>query len=113
MAPGNRSLRRHSMTWRKRNATRGASGGTGQPRPIGTLLRVEQGLEVEVDSSGSWFRPVSEDRLNGMGAALPDEGRKAARREKPLDVTNPGCGCGMKQARKPRCGVKRREAAKA
>lgn len=74
---------------------------------------MEKGLEVEVDSCGSRFRPVSVDRLNGMGAALPDEGRKAARREKPLDVTNPGCGCGMKQARKPGCGVNRREVAKA
>jgi hypothetical protein len=47
-----------------------------------------------------------------MGAALPDEGRKAARREKPLNGTNPGYGSRMEQACKPRCGVNRREVAK-
>jgi hypothetical protein len=48
-----------------------------------------------------------------MGAASPDEGGKAVRRENPLDGKNPGRGCGMKQAHALRSGANRREVEKA
>jgi hypothetical protein len=46
---------------------------------------VEQSLGAEALASWQPVRPVSERAQNGKGAALPDEGRKAARGEKPLN----------------------------
>jgi hypothetical protein len=70
MEPVNPGLSERYSVWRKASKSRSSKG-------------------------GNWFRPVSSTGTNGMGEALPDEGRKATRREKPLNWTNPECGSGM------------------
>lgn len=59
---------------------------------MNTRLRAERGLKVEVVTRGRW--PLAGERaaINGKGAAPGDEPGGAARREKPLDVENPGRG---------------------
>eukprot|EP01024_Parvocaulis_polyphysoides_P065698 TRINITY_DN7671_c0_g1_i1.p3 TRINITY_DN7671_c0_g1~~TRINITY_DN7671_c0_g1_i1.p3 ORF type:complete len:114 (-),score=23.35 TRINITY_DN7671_c0_g1_i1:444-785(-) len=72
---------------RNRRGERAA--GRVKPNRETTRPRAEQSLEAEASSSGSRFRSVRMGPRNGMGAALPDEGRKAARGEKPLNGREP------------------------
>jgi hypothetical protein len=64
---------------------RGANDGEVNSRTEETLLRAEQGLEVERRQERDRFRTGSDGRNNGKGATLPDEGRWLHGGRSPLD----------------------------
>lgn len=76
----------------------------------GTRLRVEQGLVVGRWVCGHLF---SGERLHLQrrgGTVGPMRMGACTKWTNPWTGKSPGLGCGMKQARKPRCGASRREA---